>query len=254
MTVDKVQRQRFELKYVVPESVALGVRDFVQAHLRIDEYGATQPNLSYPVHSLYLDSDSLKLYQDTINGNKNRHKLRIRFYENGAFAPVYFEIKRRNDNAISKLRGKVRRSAVESLVSGQAPSIMDLESDNGADLVAVQEFHRRLMSIDAKPKAHVSYMREAWETEHGNAVRVTMDREVRSAPEFTASLRTGQDDPILVFGEDVVLELKFTDRFPAWMRDLVRAFGLRQRSAGKYVDGVYNTEPGRIAAWHAVYA
>ncbi|HKQ36797.1 MAG TPA: hypothetical protein VJ063_01895, partial [Verrucomicrobiae bacterium] len=42
----------------------------------------------------------------------------------------------------------------------------------------------------------------------------------------------------LVWGKDVVLELKFTNRFPDWFRDLVRVFGLRQCGAAKYVDGV----------------
>ena len=39
-------------------------------------------------------------------------------------------------------------------------------------------------------------------------------------------------------GKDIVLELKFTNRFPDWFRDLVRAFNLMQCGAAKYVDGV----------------
>ena len=35
----------------------------------------------------------------------------------------------------------------------------------------------------------------------------------------------------------MVLELKFTNRFPDWFADLVRVFGLRQCGAAKYVDG-----------------
>ena len=68
---------RFELKYLIPNSVALRVRDFIQQHLDIDEYGVGQPNFSYPVHSLYLDSDDWKIYWRTINGDKNRYKLRL---------------------------------------------------------------------------------------------------------------------------------------------------------------------------------
>ncbi|HUS34798.1 MAG TPA: VTC domain-containing protein, partial [Verrucomicrobiae bacterium] len=73
---DKLQLQRFELKYIIPEATALQVRQFVAAYLDIDEYGATMPNLSYPVHSLYMDSDDLYTYRATINGDKNRYKLR----------------------------------------------------------------------------------------------------------------------------------------------------------------------------------
>ena len=36
----------------------------------------------------------------------------------------------------------------------------------------------------------------------------------------------------------VILELKFSDRFPVWMRDLVDVFGLQRRSVPKYVECV----------------
>ncbi|MGA1238009.1 MAG: VTC domain-containing protein, partial [Limisphaerales bacterium] len=63
MAEDRMQLQRFELKYRIrQEAVALAVRDFVSMYLEVDEYGATLPHFSYPVHSLYLDSPSLKLY------------------------------------------------------------------------------------------------------------------------------------------------------------------------------------------------
>jgi hypothetical protein len=42
----ELQLQRFELKYLVPESVALRVRDFVRSYLEIDEFGETLPNFS----------------------------------------------------------------------------------------------------------------------------------------------------------------------------------------------------------------
>jgi hypothetical protein len=45
-------------------------------------------------------------------------------------------------------------------------------------------------------------------------------------------------NPVSVFGDEVVLELKFDGRFPNWMRELVQVFGLTQCSAAKYVDGL----------------
>jgi hypothetical protein len=46
------------------------------------------------------------------------------------------------------------------------------------------------------------------------------------------------DDPSSVFGNCVILELKFTGRFPDWFGEMVRVFGLRQGSASKYADGI----------------
>jgi SPX domain protein involved in polyphosphate accumulation len=68
---------------------------------------------------LYLDSDSLKLYRTTINGDKNRYKLRLRYYEDRPDAPVFFEIKRRMNNIIMKQRGGVRRELVHAILAGK---------------------------------------------------------------------------------------------------------------------------------------
>ena len=95
MGTDKMQTSRFEQKYIITDEVALQVREFVRSYLELDENGVGKPNFSYPVHSLYLDNDELKTYWDTINGNKNRYKLRLRFYNNQPDSPVFFEIKRR---------------------------------------------------------------------------------------------------------------------------------------------------------------
>ena len=240
MAADRLQLQRFELKYIIPEETALAVRDFVSSYLEIDEFGATLPNLSYPVHSLYLDSPDLKLYRATINGDKNRFKLRLRFYENRPNAPVFFEIKRRMNNIISKQRGGVRREFVEHLLAGHLPGAEHLISKEPKQLLALQNFCRLMTSLQATPKAHIYYVREAWMSQMDNSIRVTMDRTVQADAEPTARLSTQMTRPVLVFGNKVVLELKFTNRFPDWFKELVRIFGLMQCGAAKYVDGVTN--------------
>ncbi|MFW6348693.1 MAG: VTC domain-containing protein, partial [Cyclonatronaceae bacterium] len=85
---------------------------------------------------------------------------------------------------------------------------------------------------------HVSYQREAWVADGTNKIRVTMDRNVLSEPMRNLRLSREMQQPVLVFGNDVILELKFTDRFPEWFKTLVQVFGLRQESAAKYVDGL----------------
>ncbi|MBA18436.1 MAG: hypothetical protein CMO70_01780 [Verrucomicrobiales bacterium] len=235
---DNLQRQRYEHKYIIREDVALAVRDFVSSYLKIDSFGATQPNLSYPVHSLYLDSPDLRLYQTTINGDKNRYKLRIRFYEDRPKAPVFFEIKRRTDNTISKQRGGVKREALDQVVSGQLPLPEHMASDDPGHRAAIEQFIHHMKELNASPKAHVAYYREAWISSDDNSVRVTMDRETRIEVEPTYRMATEIKFPNYVFGNNIVLELKFTNRYPDWFRELVRIFGLAQCGAAKYVDGV----------------
>ena len=256
MAKDKLQKSRFEQKYIITEEQALQIRDFVRAYLELDENGVGKPNFSYPVHSLYLDSNDLKLYWSTINGDKNRFKLRIRFYNNKPETPVFFEIKRRMTNCIMKKRGGVRRDKVDGILSGQFPDPSHILSKDPKQLEALQDFCFLMNKIRAVPKVHIAYLREAYVPHDDNSARLTMDRVVRSEPELTARFNTEMLNPILVWGKDIVLELKFTNRFPDWFRELVQVFGLRQCGAAKYVDGVallgeYRLDP-RVA--HAVSA
>ena len=230
--------QRLEYKYLIAESLALRVREFVRCHLEPDEYGATQPDGAYAIHSLYLDSDDLKTYWETVNSNKNRYKLRLRYYDDDPESPVFFEIKRRLNDAILKQRGGVRRSAVAWLLSGQLPEPEHLLSAQAKQFVALQRFSQIMLGIEARPMAHVAYRREAWVSSRDNSVRVTMDREVRVAPAFTATLQTDIGRHVRPFGNRVILELKFTDRFPKWFQVLVEAFGLTRGPAAKYAGGV----------------
>lgn len=238
MADSRFQTQRLELKYRIPEALAVRVRDFVASHLVPDPYGARQPDLSYPVHSLYLDSPDYFTYQSTINGDRNRYKLRLRFYEGWEGAPVFCEIKRRENSAIYKQRCGMRRRAVAEVMVGRLPARSELVDDDPAAERALHTFCRLVSKLEARPVSHVRYRREAWLGDDGNRVRVTFDRMVQTCEERSVRLDPEMPDPVTVFDEEVVLELKFTGRFPLWMRELVQVFGLNQTSAAKYCDGL----------------
>lgn len=232
-----LQAQRFELKYKISEAKAQQIRFFVQNYLKCDSYGITQPDLSYTVNSLYIDSPELKTYRDTINGDRNRFKLRIRYYDYEE-TPVFFEIKRRHNKVIRKKRAQVYRSAVKDLLSGQFPVTDQLVNPSSGDMEALEEFSYLQNLLMARPSLHVSYLREAYELEHSNAVRVTFDRNVKSHLMKKDQLFEQNGKEISAFGDTVILELKFTDRFPNWLQELTELFHLRQESAAKYVDSI----------------
>jgi hypothetical protein len=142
------------------------------------------------------------------------------------------------NNIIVKQRGGVRRDAVEWLLAGHLPEPAHLVSRDPRQHIALQNFCKLAQDVRAGPKAHVAYLREAWISPRDNSVRITLDRAVRCEPEFLAHASTRMDNPVIVFGKEVILELKFTDRFPDWFKQLVRVFGLMQYAAAKYADGV----------------
>ncbi len=68
--------------------------------------------------------------------------------------------------------------------------------------------------------------------------RVTLDRQVESQPNPKPHLIARSPRPHLVFGKTVILELKFTARYPNWFRDLVETFDCMQMGAAKYSEGI----------------
>jgi len=105
--------------------------------------------------------------------------------------------------------------------------------------------------IQAKPKVHIYYMREAYVSDD-DQVRVTIDRKVYGAANLDYSITTEMHDPTLCFANNVILELKFTNRFPDWFRELVRVFGVMQCGAAKYCESVQAVGHEKLQAVHPV--
>jgi hypothetical protein len=232
------QSQRFELKYLVDPDLTLEMRDFVKCYLELDDYGVGQQDFAYPVHSVYMDSDGLHTFHDTLNGTKNRFKIRLRYYDDRPDTPVFFEVKGRVDNCILKQRCGVRREAVSLVMAGQLPDQSQLISKDPRHLAAIQRFNHLVLKLNAKPKAHNAYMREAWVSPNDNSVRVTFDRNVRIEPYFRTDVPIAFENPVPIFSESVILELKFTNRFPDWFEILISRFNLTWSAAAKYAGGV----------------
>jgi hypothetical protein len=250
----KLPQQRFELKYLIEERITPQVRDFVSCHLKVDDHGACHPDNAYSVHSLYLDSDDLALHYATVNGTRNRFKLRLRYYDAGPNAPVFFEVKRHADNCILKQRCGLRPEAVPLALAGQLPEPEHLLSREPRHLVTMQQFNLLMNLVGARPKLHNHYLREAWVSPHDNSVRVNFDRQITAQPFFRPKAVIDMERPVRVFGDWVVLELKFITRFPNWCQELVRRFDLMQLSSSKYCGGVEALGPHRFVnegrAWN----
>ena len=94
-------------------------------------------------------------------------------------------------------------------------------------------------SIKAKPVILIRYMRQAYEDDSENRVRVTFDRKlaynVTAKPKVTLNGHQGWQYHLL---GSVILEIKFTDRYPAWLSRMVECFNLRQRSMSKYATSI----------------
>lgn len=234
MQADRLQTTRYEFKYVIDESTARKVREFVGSQLEPDNATVGREGIGYPVHSLYLDSPDLRTCRAVIQGERNRFKLRVRFY--GDTGPIFFEIKRRLNLVILKERAAVKRTAAQVILDGAGPDAKFLKApEDPSQFEALYNFCTLRDRIQAEPAAYTSYMREGYERRGNNAVRVTFDRLLRAGPyqgRLSAADVERWTKPEM---GGVVLELKFTDRFPEWMHTLVECFNLTRRGFAKYV-------------------
>lgn len=246
---------RFELKYIIDEARARAVRDYVRSYLEPDPYADPKNEYSYYIHSLYLDGPGLGLCNATIHGHKNRFKLRIRFYDDKPTSPCFFEIKRRVQDVILKERAAVKKSSVARLLHGYWPERSDLLKPNDDEgFATLWKFLDWKEELQATGRVFVSYFREAWVSPDDDSVRVTVDRYL-ATDKYKGHLGLVDFDnwrrPPMPLGNDgVVLELKFTDRFPNWMRDMVRALDLWRGQMAKYVNCQINREPEVSSLWH----
>src|SRR5688572_13553898 len=176
------QRSRYELKYLIDEPCARQVRDFVRSYLKRDGHALVGMGHAYPIYSLYLDDPGLTLYRATVQAQKNRFKLRVRYYNHEPAAPLFFEIKRRVNEVILKQRAIVRRDALGWLLRGECPlreACFDPEDAESYDVL--REFGRLRNSLYATPQIIVYFEREAWISPADANVRVTFDRKAKVA-------------------------------------------------------------------------
>ncbi len=223
--------QRYECKYLVSEAVALRIARSAASFLTPDPYAARRPGFTYPISSLYLDSEDLRLYRETREGLRTRFKLRIRAYSDDASAPVLFEIKRRADRVVRKWRAVVPRSALPFLLAGRQ---IDLPGMSAQQRFWLDEFVRLMLATRARPRVLVRYDREAYVGLTDPDVRVTFDRRLRAATQTREVVIVDGPGFHSIGERQVILELKFNDRCPSWLLQLVKRFELPRTSYSKY--------------------
>jgi hypothetical protein len=230
--------QRIEAKYLVAPELAAHIRSYCEACLEIDPYSARRPNRGYPIHSIYLDSAESDLLRGTIERQPNRVKLRVRTYRefsgsNGS--PVaYFEIKRKSFGVVQKSRAKLPRAEAESLLWNGDAHVPGSANGDGAGTSILGDFLGLRAQIGARPTIGVFYTREAFESGTGDRVRITLDRNLHYG---LLDYSNGQPRETWwpVHLRAVILEVKFTNTFPFWVRDIVRRSELTRRGVCKFL-------------------
>lgn len=231
------QVSRYEMKYFVTESQAALIKRLMGPYMQLDRYCVGQPDNRYTLCSLYLDSKDLRLCRESLEGHKNRFKLRVRRYSDDPSSPSFFEIKRRMNNIIIKNRTLVKSSNIAQYLKASS----QLTGANKKDDSTLDQFRLYAASICARPMVQVRYARQAYQGGVDGRIRVTFDRKlafrVTSKPEVTLNGTRWQYYPM----EGVILEIKFTDFYPPWLGHITRSMELHRQSISKYARSIQHT-------------
>ncbi len=227
---------RFERKYLVPDRVAVAIREALAPHVHLDEHMPQGKARGYVVYSLYYDSPALELYQHTRNRLPNRIKLRVRYYDNDPASAAFVEIKEKQENQVHKRRFRADKPLVEALLRDPNSEPVAHALSNGARGTALEEFCLRRQDLGAVPKLFVAYEREAYNSNSEPLVRVTFDRRIKANPCGAGGRLAAINYGSNVGGLNVLLEFKYAGEPPGWLTDVITEFRLRRASFSKFAE------------------
>lgn len=222
---------RIELKYLV----SWRTRERLMARLGpyLEPAPYTDDRATYPIMSLYFDSPSLRFYDEKLEGEAIRDKVRLRGYgyDWADLDPVILEVKHKIGPRIIKYRKKLGPFRREYL----SPDEWRLADDPEAAPVAALAERYRL-----RPAVQILYQRETYESPFAPGLRVAFDSQLTALHPGEAMRSALFDDPAhrCLRETDFVFEIKSNGGLPPWSLAAIRACQLQQRSISKYVLGV----------------
>ena len=242
---------RFELKYAIPAQSRETLLDLIGEHISPDPHGkplnelastlqSKHTPLGYAVHSLYFDEPNLEGYGRRLAEARIRNRVRIRTYgQAGENQPMWLEAKRKLGQRVIKHRIRVGDWNSWSQSDPDAPWEQAVERAGQDQQRAAQRWVDVVKNREMRPVCAVHYLRECYAAGRD---RLTIDHRVRGsvATSNTDYRQTGTVE--LIPRDWLVLELKFDDQQPLWMRRLCQTLRLAEEPISKFALGVVHTQ------------
>ncbi len=218
---------RFEYKFYVHRNKIPLLRNIILTKLKLDD-NVDAEKKHYTVRSIYFDSIDLKHYYEKVGGLKHRKKVRLRGYDYDPNSTVFFEVKRKFEEPGMKNRFSTNYFDALRMINERT-----ISTDND-DL---NKFFFQVMSYNLRPIVNVIYDREPYTEIHRtqNNLRITFDKNLRSVAYPSIDRLFVDDDIKPAMMDYFILEVKFDDFLPTWVRNMSESLSLKRESASKYV-------------------
>ena len=220
-----IKKYRNEWKYNLTNQQLSLLKSRISEVLDLDPH--TPKCGKYVIHSLYFDDYKDQSIYTTDSGLSKRFKWRIRFYDED-LSYIVLERKEKIDSRCHKKSCKLTLDEYEKIVSG---NITDIVYDTDKNLI--KELARDIMLYNYVPKVIVDYERIAFVEEITN-VRITFDTKISASYDFDNFLNGDYIKYYIQPSNQNVLEVKFDDVLPSYIKKIVESYEFKQTSFSKY--------------------
>ena len=215
---------RHELKYFINQGdymlLSNALRRTMDADENADGYG------EYHIRSLYFDDPFNTAFAEKFSGVDHRFKVRIRIY-GLSDSVIKLERKEKDNGFISKQSIKLSRNECDMLIAGDYEFLLNRPEPFAHEMF--REFATNLL----KPCVIVDYVREAY-TFPVEDVRITFDKDIRTGMRSTDLFNAHIPTYRVVDDYDMVLEVKFNQYLPTYIRSLLQLDAHARSAVSKY--------------------
>lgn len=228
---------RYEFKFLVPNALQDLLRRRLAPFVEEDRYAHQRAEHQYTVRSVYFDTHDFRDFHQKNDGVELRKKIRIRGYNQAtAESLVFLEVKRKYGVFIAKNRAPVPWVSLPEILAGkEIDRYVQVRPGFDSGRQDAHSFFYQIIAGGLRPAVLISYEREAYFVAFDRRVRITFDKNIRYHPARTTAVLFEEERLTALFKHHFVLELKFHDSLPEWLRDLIRDLGLQRQALSKYV-------------------
>ena len=220
-------RYRFEYKYLLTkcqkELLKVKNGDLLGIDKNAVEHGG------YNIRSIYLDDYKNTSLKQVINGISDREKYRIRFY-NCDSSYIALEKKKKTNNMTIKTSCRITKEQLENIIHNED---LVISKENPKLL---NELYLKMKTQRYKPVCIVEYDRIPYIYNSGN-VRITLDYNISVSYDFENAFSQNLAVIPIMNRDRALLEVKFNDFIPDFIRWRLQLNTLSRTSYSKYAKG-----------------
>ena len=221
----RIKKYRNEWKYSCTVNDLAVIENRLSAILNIDANSGEDGK--YEIHSLYFDDYQDACAKENDAGISERFKYRIRYYGN-AYESMKLERKEKIDSRCHKESCPISVEEYQKILSGDANELFWQ-----TEQPLLKQFCIGCMTRNFVPKAIVDYERTAYVEEITN-IRITLDENISVSNDVAHFIDGDYIRYPVQEKQQHVLEVKFDDILPSYIRHVITNRHLVQSSFSKY--------------------